>query len=77
MVNLKLWARKKLLKKLRAKKRWANMESNKDVKIFVTGVAMAGESQLNEHNRTVKEDKAKPEGNEISDSREDGRRQGN
>jgi len=53
------------------------MESNKDVKIFVTGVAMAGESQLNEHNRTVKEDKAKPEGNEISDSREDGRRQGN
>tara|TARA_R110000765_G_scaffold44253_1_gene91872 strand:- start:549 stop:782 length:234 start_codon:yes stop_codon:yes gene_type:complete len=77
MVNLKLWARKKLLKKLRAKKRWANMESNKDVKIFVTGVAMAGESQLNEHNRTAKEDKAKPEGNEISDSREDGRRQGN
>jgi len=45
---------------------------NKDVQVFVTGVSMTGESQLNEHDRTPKEDKAKSEGEEICDSREDG-----
>ena len=44
---------------------------NKDVQVFVTGVSMAGETNLNEHDRTPKEDKAKSEGEEICDSRED------
>ena len=44
---------------------------NKDVNVFVTGVSMTGESDLNEHNRTSEEDKAKSEGEEICDSRED------
>ncbi len=47
------------------------MEKNKDVKVIVTGVAMAGESNLNEHNRTPKDDKEKSEGEEICNSRED------
>ena len=47
------------------------MEKPKDVQIFVTGVSMTGESQLNEHDRTPKEDKAKSEGEEICNSRED------
>jgi len=50
---------------------------NKDVQVFVTGVSMTGESQLNEHNRTPEEDKEKSEGEEICNSREDGWRQGN
>ena len=50
---------------------------NKNVQIFVTGVSMTGESNLNEHDRTSEEDKAKSEGEEICDSREDGWGQGN
>ena len=44
------------------------MEKPKDVQIFVTGVSMTGESQLNEHDRVTQEDKEKSEGEEISDS---------
>ena len=72
MANLNLWARKKILKKLKAKKRWLkNMEKPKDVQVFVTGVSMAGELNLNEHNRTPEEDQVKSEGEEICNSRED------
>ena len=71
MVNQR-WLNQKL-KKSKAKRKWVkNMEKPKDVQIFVTGVSMTGESQLNEHNRTPEEDKAKSEGEEICDSREDG-----
>ena len=44
---------------------------NKDVQIFVTGVSMAGETNLNEHNRTLKDDKEESKGEEICNSRED------
>ena len=47
------------------------MEKSKDVKVFVTGVSMAGEIKLDEHNITPEEDKVKSEGKEIGDSRED------
>ena len=68
----KVWLRKKL-KSLNQKRKWLKslMEKNKDVKVIVTGVAMAGESNLNEHNRTPKDDKEKSEGEEICNSRED------
>ena len=59
--KLKIIKRKKELKKV----------ENKDVKVVVTGVAMAGESQLNEHNRTLKDDKEESKGEEICNSRED------
>ena len=72
----KVWLRKKL-KSLNLKRKWLKNVENKDVQVFVTGVSMTGESQLNEHDRTPKEDKAKSEGEEICDSREDGWRQGN
>jgi len=68
MVN-QLWLKRKL-KKTKRKKWLRNME-NKDVKVVVTGVAMAGESQLNEHNRTLKDDKEESKGEEICNSRED------
>jgi hypothetical protein len=71
----KVWLRKKL-KKL-AKRKWLKNVENKDVQVFVTGVAMAGESQLHEHNRTSEKDKAKSTADEIRISREDDRRQGN
>jgi hypothetical protein len=67
----KVWLRKKL-KSLNLKRKWLKNVENKDVQVFVTGVSMTGESQLNEHDRTPKEDKAKSEGEEICDSREDG-----
>jgi hypothetical protein len=66
----KVWLRKKL-KSLNLKRKWLKNVENKDVQVFVTGVSMTGESQLNEHDRTPKEDKAKSEGEEICDSRED------
>ena len=72
----KVWLRKKL-KSLNLKRKWLKNVENKDVQVFVTGVSMTGESQLNEHDRTPKEDKAKSEGEEICDSREDGWGQGN
>ena len=66
----KQWLRKKL-KKLARKKLVKSME-NKDVQVFVTGISMTGESDLNEHNRTPEEDQVKSEGEEICNSREDG-----
>ena len=47
------------------------MEKNKDVQVFVTGVSMTGKIELNEHNRTPKENKEQSEGEEICNSRED------
>jgi|TARA_R110001599_G_scaffold28478_1_gene98464 hypothetical protein len=70
MVNQR-WLSQKL-RKLKAKKRLRNMEKNsKDVQVYVTGVSMTGEVKLDEHNRTPEEDKAKSEGEEICNSRED------
>ena len=47
------------------------MEKSKDVKVFVTGVSMAGEIKLDEHNRTPEDNKEKPKREEIGNSRED------
>ena len=44
---------------------------NKDVQVFVTGVSMAGEVKLDEHNRTPEDNKEKSKTEEIGDSRED------
>jgi hypothetical protein len=66
----KQWLNQKL-KKSNQRKRWLKNMENKDVQIFVTGVSMTGETNLNEHDRTSEEDKAKSEGEEICDSRED------
>jgi len=41
---------------------------NKDVQVFVTGVSMAGEVNLDEHNRTPEDNKEESEREEISDS---------
>ena len=66
----KQWLNQKL-KKSNQRKRWLKNMENKDVQIFVTGVSMTGESNLNEHNRTPKEDKEESKGEEICNSRED------
>ena len=66
----KQWLNQKL-KKSNQRKRWLKNMENKDVQIFVTGVSMTGESNLNEHNRTPKEDKEESKGEEIGNSRED------
>ena len=67
----KRWLNQKL-KNLKAKRKWLkNPMENKDIQVFVTGVSMAGESSLNEHDRAPEEDKVKSEGEEIGDSRED------
>ena len=48
------------------------MEKNsKDVQVYVTGVSMTGEVKLDEHNRTLKDDKEESKGEEICNSRED------
>ena len=47
------------------------MEKRKDDKINVTGVSMSAESNLNEHDRTPKNDKEKSEGEENGNSRKD------
>ena len=67
----KQWLSQKL-KKLNQRKNWLKNVENKDVNVFVTGVSMTGESNLNEHNRTPEEDQVKSEGEEICNSREDG-----
>jgi len=67
----KVWLSQKL-KKLNQRKNWLKNVENKDVQVFVTGVSMAGELNLNEHNRTPEEDQVKSEGEEICNSREDG-----
>ena len=66
----KQWLNQKL-KRSNQRKKWLKNMENKDVQIFVTGVSMTGKSNLNEHDRTSEEDKAKSEGEEICDSRED------
>ena len=67
----KQWLNQKL-KKSSQRKKWLKSMENKDVNVFVTGVSMTGESDLNEHNRTSEEDQVKSEGEEICNSREDG-----
>jgi len=66
----KQWLNQKL-KKSSQRKKWLKSMENKDVNVFVTGVSMTGESDLNEHNRTSEEDQVKSEGEEICNSRED------
>ena len=66
----KQWLNQKL-KRSNQRKKWLKNMENKDVQIFVTGVSMAGETNLNEHNRTPKEDKEESKGEEICNSRED------
>ena len=68
----KQWLNQKL-KRSNQRKQWLKslMEKNKDVQVFVTGVSMTGEANLNEHNRTSEEDQVKSEGEEICNSRED------
>ena len=67
----KQWLNQKL-KRSNQRKNWLKSMENKDVNVFVTGVSMTGESDLNEHNRTSEEDQVKSEGEEICNSREDG-----
>jgi hypothetical protein len=68
----KQWLNQKL-KRSNQRKKWLKnlMEKNKDVQVFVTGVSMTGKIELNEHNRTPKENKEQSEGEEICNSRED------
>jgi len=66
----KQWLNQKL-KRSNQRKKWLKSMENKDVNVFVTGVSMTGESDLNEHNRTSEEDQVKSEGEEICNSRED------
>jgi hypothetical protein len=59
MVNQQ-WLRKKL-KKIKSKKQIKNMEKNIkdfDINVYVSGVAMEGESNINEHNRTSENNKS-------------------
>jgi hypothetical protein len=68
MVVKKEWLRKKLK---RLKKQ--NMErKSKDINVFVTGVSMEGESEIDDNNRIVGEDKRKSSKKENSTIREDG-----
>ena len=46
----------------------AEHKEQKDVTINVTGVAMSGEADINEHNRTIKSDKEEPTGEKTTDS---------
>jgi hypothetical protein len=66
-----LWLKRKLQRLKRKKWLRRKMEKSKDVKINVTGVSMSGESNLNEHDRTPKDDKEKSEGEENGNSRKD------
>jgi len=63
----KVWLRKKL-KRLSQKRKWLRNMENKDVQVFVTGVSMAGEVNLDEHNRAPEDNKEESEREEISDS---------
>lgn len=66
-----LWLKRKLKKIRKKQKAKSLMEKSKDVKINVTGVSMSAESNLNEHDRTPKNDKEKSEGEENGNSRKD------
>ena len=60
--------------KIRKRKTWAIMETerkSKDVNVFVTGVTMGGETNLNEHHGTTGEDQRRSSTKEVRDSRED------
>ena len=73
MVVKKLWQLKR--KKMVKRKKWACMETekrkSKDVDVFVTGVSMGGETNLDEHHRTTGEDQGRSSTEEVTDSRED------
>jgi len=59
MVNQQ-WLRKKT-KQIKRRKQIKNMEKNIkdfDINVFVSGVAMEGESNINEHNRTSENNKS-------------------
>ena len=45
---------------------------SKDINVFVTGVSMEGESEIDDNNRIVGEDKRKSSKKENSTIREDG-----
>jgi hypothetical protein len=57
------------------RKKWACMETekrkSKDVDVFVTGVSMGGETNLDEHHGTTGEDQGGSSTEEVTDSRED------
>jgi hypothetical protein len=57
------------------RKKWACMETekrkSKDVDVFVTGVSMGGETNLDEHHGTTGEDQGRSSTKEVTDSRED------
>ena len=44
---------------------------NKDVKVFVTGISMSGEANLDDNCGTPESDQTQSEGEKIGDSRED------
>ena len=68
MVVKREWLRKKLK---RLKKQ--NMErKSKDINVFVTGVSMEGESEIDDNNRTTGEDKRESSKKENSTIRKDG-----
>ena len=58
----------KKVKRLSQKRKWLRNMENKDVQVFVTGVSMAGEVNLDEHNRAPEDNKEESEREEISDS---------
>ena len=57
------------------RKKWACMgmekRKSKDVDVFVTGVSMGGETNLDEHHGTTGEDQGRSSTEEVTDSRED------
>jgi hypothetical protein len=71
VVVKKLWIKRKLLRLKRKKWLRRKMEKSKDVKVFVTGVSMSGESNLHEHDRTSENNKEEPTREENGDSRKD------
>ena len=76
MVNQQ-WLRKKL-KKIKRKKQIKNMEKNIkdfDINVFVSGVAMEGESNINEHNRTSAKNKSQSDDKESGNIRKYGSRE--
>ena len=68
------WLRRKLLR-IRKRRKWACTEmerkKSKDVNIFVTGVSMSGDAELNEHIGTTGEDQDRSSKQTSGNSRED------
>ena len=73
MVVKKEWLRKKL-KKQEKRKTWECMErkKSKDINVFVTGVSMEGESEIDDNNRTFEENKEQTERKETINSEQNG-----